>query len=252
MIKLDSPYATNIIESPNHDVREGCDVDILILHYTGMIDGPAAQKRLCDREAKVSSHYLVYEDGSITQLVSESRRARHAGVSSWRGITDINSRSIGIEIVNGGHEYECPDFPETQIESLIRLCHDIQSRWAIPQNRILGHSDVAPNRKRDPGEKFPWHRLYASGLGLWVSPSPIVDGPMLKSGETSSTVLELQEMLTEFGYHLALTGTFDAMTRDVITAFQRHFRPQRVDGIADPSTTMTLRHLIQANKEGAR
>src|SRR4051812_12150769 len=182
MTKPNSPVATDFIESPNHEVRVGDGVDILLLHYTGMSSGAAAQERLCDAEAKVSSHYIVHEDGLIIQLVDESRRARHAGVSSWLGWTDINSRSIGIEIVNGGHDYDCPPFPDRQIDAVIRLSRDIRSRWPIPQSGVLGHSDVAPSRKRDPGERFPWDKLHMEGVGLWVAPEPIGAGPQLQSG----------------------------------------------------------------------
>lgn len=250
MTNSDSSHVAHVVASPNHDVRAGDVVDILILHYTGMASGAAAEARLCDPEAKVSSHYLVYEDGSITQLVAEARRARHAGVSSWHGWTDINSRSIGIEIVNGGHDYDCPEFPDAQIEAVIRLCHDIRSRWVIPPDRVLGHSDVAPSRKRDPGEIFPWGRLHAAGLGLLVAPEPIVVGPRVGPGDTGAAVLELQQLLARYGYGVPATGTFDAVTRDVVTAFQRHFRPARVDGIADPSTVATLRKLLQAAATG--
>ena len=233
-------------------LRVGDDVDMLLLHYTGMSSGAAAQERLCDPEAKVSSHYIVHEDGLIIQLVDESRRARHAGVSSWHGLTDINSLSVGIEIVNGGHDYHCPPFPDPQIDAVIRLCRDIQSRWPIPQSRVLGHSDVAPDRKRDPGERFPWDRLYREGIGLWVAPEPIGAGPELKSGDSGDAVSGLQEQLSDYGYGIPATGIFCELTHDVVMAFQRHFRPLRVDGAADVSTLATLHRLLLARDNVGR
>jgi N-acetylmuramoyl-L-alanine amidase len=241
--------------SPNHEERKGLAVDTLILHYTGMDSANAALDRLCDPAAKVSSHYFVHEDGRIVQLVSEARRAYHAGVSSWHGDADINSRSIGIEIVNGGHDFGCPDFPAAQIEAVIELCRDVQSRWPIPQQRVLAHSDVAPGRKRDPGEKFPWRRLAERGVGLWVEPEPMPDGPLsdgalLKPGDEGDAVLRLQAALADYGYGLDRTGQYDERTRDVVAAFQRHFRPQRVDGVADASMIATLERLCRAREEG--
>lgn len=241
-----SVFAAQFVASPNHDVRVGAEVDILVLHYTGMSSGKAAEQRLCDPEAKVSSHYLIYEDGRIVQLVDESRRARHAGVSSWHGWTDINSRSIGIEIVNGGHDYGCPLFPDVQMDAIIALCRDIQSRWPIPQSRVLAHSDVAPSRKRDPGEWFSWHDLHRHGIGLWIDPEPILAGPVLRPGDSGAAVSELQQQLAEYGYGISVSGAYCDVTRDVVTAFQRHFRPQQVDGAADISTLTTLRRLIAA------
>jgi N-acetylmuramoyl-L-alanine amidase len=252
MTEPNSPLAAHFIESPNHDPRVGDDVDMLLLHYTGMSSGAAAQERLCDPEAKVSSHYIVHEDGSIVQLVDESRRARHAGVSSWHGLTDVNSVSVGIEIVNGGHDYHCPPFPDPQIDAVIRLCRDIQSRWPIPQSRVLGHSDVAPDRKRDPGERFPWDRLYREGIGLWVAPEPIGAGPELKSGDSGDAVSGLQEQLSDYGYGIPATGIFCELTSDVVMAFQRHFRPLRVDGAADVSTLATLHRLLLARDHVGR
>ena len=143
---------------------------MVVLHYTGMKTGEEALARLCDAEAKVSSHYLVEEDGRIFRLVPEERRAWHAGKSFWRGDTDINSASIGIEIVNPGHEWGYRAFPDVQIDSVIALLSDIRERWEIPDGRILGHSDVAPSRKEDPGELFPWKRLAMAGHGLWFEP----------------------------------------------------------------------------------
>ena len=232
--------------SPNHDAR-AAPIDILLLHYTGMRSGEAACERLCDAGSKVSSHYLVYEDGRIDQLVPEARRAWHAGVSAWKGETEINSRSIGIEIVNPGHEYGYRDFPQAQIEALIALCRDIVARHAIPSERVLAHSDIAPARKQDPGERFPWGRLAAAGVGIWIEPTPISEGDALAPAQRGEDITMLQAMLMKFGYSAELTGLYDEATRDIVTAFQRHFRPARVDGIADGSTVETLRRLLTAS-----
>ena len=244
----DSPCASNFVASPNHEPRPASSVDIIVLHYTGMATANAAQERLCDPAAKVSAHYFVDEDGTITQLVAEAHRAYHAGVSSWQGTTDINSRSIGIEIVNGGHDFGCPDFPQLQIAAVIRLCRDLQTRWPIPQANMLAHSDIAPSRKCDPGEKFPWGILHRAGVGLWVEPEPILDGATFRMNDAGDAVGELQTALRSYGYGIDTTHTFDDAMRDVVMAFQRHFRPQRIDGVADRSTRETLERLLAARR----
>src|SRR5947207_12990061 len=165
--KADSKLAAHVVPSPNHDARTS-RIDILLLHYTGMQTAEEALARLTDRQASVSCHYFVHEDGRIDQLVRETRRAWHAGLSSWKGATDINARSIGIEVANPGHEYGYRDFPGVQIDGLIALCRDIFTRHSVRRERVLAHSDVAPTRKNDPGEKFPWARLAQAGIGLWV------------------------------------------------------------------------------------
>lgn len=233
--------------SPNHGERLSGPIDILLLHYTGM-PGPAeaALRWLCDPASQVSSHYFVFEDGRVLSLVAEERRAWHAGASSWAGETDINSRSIGIEIANPGHPGGLPPFPEPQITALIALCQGIVARHPIPPHRVLAHSDVAPGRKLDPGERFPWGRLAADGVGLWVDPAAIVAGPRLCEGDADASVSALQGLLALYGYGVEITGVFDARTRDVVAAFQRHFRPGRVDGVADHSTVETLRRLLAA------
>jgi len=219
--------------SPNHEERRA-PIDMLLLHYTGMETGEAARERLCDASAKVSAHYLVEEDGRILRLVPEERRA-------WQ--SDINSCSIGIEIVNGGHDFGYPDFAAPQIAAVEALCLDILTRHEIAPARVLGHSDVAPERKADPGEKFPWNRLAKAGIGHWVEPQEIVDGPVLQRGDRGDTVAELQFQLADYGYGIEVLGVFDAKTEAVVRAFQRHFRQARVDGIADVSTVATLRVL---------
>jgi N-acetylmuramoyl-L-alanine amidase len=220
---------------------------MILLHYTGMPTGEAALQRLTTAASKVSSHYVVFEDGRIVQCVPEGLRAWHAGVSAWAGDTDINSRSIGIEIVNPGHEFGYCDFPLRQIAAVISLCKSIITRRGpISADRILGHSDVAPSRKQDPGERFPWGLLSESGIGHWVRAAPLnLDGGTLKLGDHGEPVSRLQRTLRNYGYGIEETGSFDDATRDVVTAFQRHFRPARIDGVADPSTLLTLRALIE-------
>jgi N-acetylmuramoyl-L-alanine amidase len=241
--KSDSKSVTAAVPSPNHDARTA-PIDILLLHYTGMTTDEEALARLTDPEAKVSSHYFVYENGRMCQLVPEARRAWHAGLSSWRGASDINARSIGIEIANPGHQYGYRDFPDVQIEAVIALCRDIVGRRRIRRERVLGHSDVAPTRKDDPGEKFPWDRLAAAGVGLWVEPAPISPGRTLSANDRGTEVEELQRKLARFGYAAEISRLYDDNTRSVVTAFQRHFRPARVDGLADVSTRDTLTRLL--------
>lgn len=240
----DSFIVADVAPSPNVDERKGGPPDLLLLHYTGMQTGEAALERLTTAESRVSAHYVVFEDGRVVQCVPETLRAWHAGVSSWAGEADINSRSIGIEVVNPGHEFGYQDFPLRQIAALIALCRSILMRWPISADRVLAHSDVAPSRKQDPGEKFPWELLSESGVGHWVRAAPLnLDGVKLHPGDRGEAVMRLQRMLAAYGYGIAETGHYDDATRDVVTAFQRHFRQARVDGIADPSTLMTLRAL---------
>ena len=233
--------------SPNFGRRAaGKPVDILLLHYTGMPTAERALQWLCDPESSVSAHYFVFEDGRLVRLVNEEDRAWHAGKSFWAGETDINSRSIGIEIANPGHEFGYRAFPDRQIEALIRLCRDILSRHPIPPERVLAHSDVAPLRKEDPGELFPWDRLNAAGIGLYAPAAPIVDGPVVKLGDRGGGVANLKQRFRDYGYGLAAEPEFDAETEAVVRAFQRHFRQAWVDGIADRSTVETLDRLLAA------
>ncbi|NBN76993.1 N-acetylmuramoyl-L-alanine amidase [Microvirga tunisiensis] len=217
---------------------------MIVLHYTGMQDGESALQRLCDPRAEVSAHYLVEEDGAVLQCVPEARRAWHAGTSFWKGETDINSRSIGIEIVNPGHAWGYRPFPPAQVEAVIALVADIAARHAIAPWRILAHSDVAPERKDDPGELFPWDLLAARGLVHHVPPVPVSGGRFFQEGESGQPIEALQSMLAIYGYNIRVSGVFDAQTAAVVRAFQRHFRPERVDGIADASTIATLHQLL--------
>lgn len=234
--------------SPNFNDRKH-PVDMLVLHYTGMETGQGALDRMQDEAASVSAHYMIWEDGNIAQLVGEDKRAWHAGVSSWQGDEDLNSRSIGIEIVNGGHDWpqadgSLPPFPEAQIAALIELCQGILKRFDIPPSRIVGHSDIAPARKADPGEHFPWQRLAGAGIGLW--PAPGASGATmpgeteLKRGDKSPAVRALHEALTEIGYASPQADTFDEGTQACVTAFQRRWRPENVSGVADATTQSVL------------
>jgi N-acetylmuramoyl-L-alanine amidase len=238
-------YPLTFIEatSPNFNTRTA-PPDMIVLHYTGMQSGEAALARLCDAEAKVSSHYMVEEDGRIFRLVPEERRAWHAGKSFWKGATDINSASIGIEIVNPGHEWGYRKFPEAQIAAVIELVADIRTRWDVPDGRILAHSDVAPARKEDPGELFPWKRLAQEGHGLWFEPeaAPGVD---LTIGDEGPGVFVLQAGLHRLGYEPLPSGKYDDETATMVRAFQRHWRPEGVDGVADGETRARLMAILR-------
>lgn len=232
--------------SPNLGPRRGgMKPEVLILHYTGMENGKAAEDWLCSRESGVSAHYLVHEDGQIVQMVSEAARAWHAGKSIWNGVSDVNSLSIGVEIVNGGHDNGCPDFPEPQVEAVIALSRDICLRHRILPQNVLAHSDVAPGRKIDPGEKFPWDRLARAGVGHLVDPAPPDQDNVLATGARGERVQALQAMLALYGYGIEQSGVYDAATEIVVRAFQRHFRPARVDGVADGSTRDVLKRLLK-------
>ena len=245
----DSALVRYVRSSPNRDAR-ALSADILLLHYTGMTSTADAIERLRDPDAKVSSHYVVDEQGDIFQLVPETSRAWHAGLSSWEGEGDINSRSIGIEIANPGHGFGYPDFPEVQIAAVIALCRDIVMRHLVRPDRVLAHSDVAPQRKLDPGEKFPWERLHRAGVGAWIAPSPIRPGAVLTLRDSGPEVADLQAALRDYGYGIEANGVYDDLTEAVVTAFQRHFRTDCVDGRADQSTIDTLRTLLAARGRG--
>jgi N-acetylmuramoyl-L-alanine amidase len=215
--------------SPNQDARtEGVPVDILVLHYTGMRTADEALARLCDPAAKVSAHYTIGRDGRVFAHVPEDRRAWHAGVSYWSGESNINARSIGIELVNPGHEFGYVPFAEPQIAALIDLAQGILARHPIPAHRVLGHSDVAPARKEDPGELFPWSQLAEFGIGLW----PKANG----KGEANPSEL------ARFGY--GIPPHTDVPLDKVIAAFQRHFRPGEVSGRWDGECATALAALL--------
>jgi N-acetylmuramoyl-L-alanine amidase len=262
--------------SPNFDSRDGQTVDMLVLHYTGMKTAAEALERLCDPTAKVSAHYVVDEDGSIIQLVDEASRAWHAGVSSWRGHTNINQRSIGIEIVNPGHVFGYRTFPAAQMKSVVELCTQILARHAIPARNVVGHSDVAPARKQDPGELFDWALLAKHGIGLWpkasvgfynrfyrkwfssITASFLMDG---FGGIPDGTFItrdllenrtkpmfpcdEIQKLLSDFGYNCEVTGNMDVQTRNTITAFQRHYLPHQITSAWNRHSHATLVALLK-------
>jgi len=231
--------------SPNFgERRDGLKPSMIVLHYTGMGTGQEAQNWLCSPDSQVSSHYLVHEDARVVQMVSENMRAWHAGAGSWHGQTDINSRSIGIEIVNAGHP-EPPEFPDVQIETVIALMRGILSRHKIEMSNVIGHSDMAPGRKIDPGEKFPWKRLADAGLALFVDPEPVQGDRFFSLGEKGEPIEALQAMLALYGFDQHVDGFFDERTKTHIEAFQRRHRPQKIDGVADVSTIMTLRNYLQ-------
>jgi N-acetylmuramoyl-L-alanine amidase len=271
----------NIIEgpSPNHDPRaDGAAVDILVLHYTGMRTAEEALSRLCDPQAKVSSHYTIDRDGTVYRHVAEELRARHAGVSYWAGVWDVNSHSIGIELVNPGHEFGYIPFAEAQIDALIDLSRGILARHpAITPSRVVGHSDVAPNRKEDPGELFPWAKLAQHGIGLWPMtranppleggskfarrisargesdqqhPPPIPSRAALAKESASPSRGEAEMIsifannLRRYGYGVPPDPEWPLV--DVIRAFQRHFRPSCIDGIADAECAAILDALLTA------
>jgi N-acetylmuramoyl-L-alanine amidase len=221
--------------SPNHGPRPTPSrVDLLILHYTGMTSAAAALDRLCDPAAEVSAHYLIAEDGTAWQLVEETRRAWHAGRGFWAGASNINDRSIGIELVNPGHEHGYRPFPEPQIAALERLCRAILARHPIAAERVLGHSDIAPERKTDPGELFPWERLARAGIGLW--PDFAAGDALADAGDIRAA----QRRLARIGYDARLTGRLDAATRAILTAFQRHWRPEDCAGGLDAETARRI------------
>ncbi|MGI9381342.1 MAG: N-acetylmuramoyl-L-alanine amidase [Methyloligellaceae bacterium] len=246
-LKTDSPFADIFIPSPNFEPRKGePGIDLLLLHYTATETSTEALQWLTNSESKVSSHYLIGENGGVVQMVHEKDRAWHAGDSYWDGEADINSCSIGVEIQNLGHDHDLPDFPDVQMTAVVRLCLDIVSRHKIPPHRVLAHSDVAPHRKRDPGECFDWARLYRAGIGLWVAPSAPVDDVICQIGDSSDAVREIQSILTRVGYKVNQSGTYDEETEQAVAAFQRHFRQQRVDGAVDQSTRETMDRLLSA------
>lgn len=231
--------------SPNFGERKDGKIPrFVILHYTGLETAEEAIAILKNPERAVSAHYLVHDDGRIIQMVSEKARAWHAGKSFWKGESDLNSASIGIEIVNTGVLHDFPDFPQAQIEAVIRLCQDITKRHQIEPHCVLAHSDIAPGRKIDPGQNFPWDALYAAGVGHYVEPVPIKGGRFFQRGESGQPVEALQSMLALVGYEITIDGVFGEETESVINAFQRHFRRHKVDGVADVSTIETLYKLL--------
>ena len=248
------------LPSPNFNDRKH-PIDMLVLHYTGMETGQSALDRMRDEAAGVSAHYMLWEDGRVVQLVGEDKRAWHAGVSKWQGDEDLNSRSIGIEIVNGGHDWPLegnvlPPYPEVQIEALIELCTGILERWEIPDSRIVGHSDIAPMRKQDPGEHFPWERLARAGIGLCPQANPTFSptsdakakidkepgliGRGLSRGDAGKSVSRMQTMLADIGYDVPRSEQYDEQTEACVRAFQLRWVQDRVSGEVDLATLQRI------------
>jgi N-acetylmuramoyl-L-alanine amidase len=267
----DSALVDHLRPSPNFGARAaGKTIDMVLLHYTGMPAGRGldtaerAIRWLETPAAQVSAHYVVAEDGRITQMVAEAARAWHAGRSYWRGETDINSVAIGIEIAHPGHAFDpaaLPDavageavaphpgygpFAPAQIARVIALVADIVARNRLDPARVFAHSDVAPARKMDPGERFPWKEFFNQGFGTWVEPEPVSADSGLAYGDSGADVAAVQDLLGCVGFRIPPGGTFDETTQHAITAFQRHWRPERVDGRADRSTVATMRRLVAA------
>lgn len=242
--------------SPNCDDRippEGHDrpvIDTVILHYTGMDTAEAALERMCDAGAEVSAHYMIDEEGRTFELVPPEKRAWHAGVSSWQGREGLNHTSIGIELVNPGHELGYPDFAEAQIQSLLALLRRLQERFNIPSNRYLGHSDVAPDRKADPGEKFPWQRLAKEGFGVWLTSgcdATLTNKKTIiaKKGMMGSEIASLNKLLVLAGYSVPVNEEFSQMTVDALIAFQRHWHQESVHGYLDEDTLLVLKDIAK-------
>lgn len=245
----DSPLVTRLHPSPNFEPRRhGLKPSILLMHYTGMPSCEKAIDWLSRPESRVSSHYVVDTEGNITQLVGEKMRAWHAGVAIWHGETDINSISIGIEIHNPGHGDNYCAFPDRQMQAVADLSREIIARWQIEPEGVLAHSDVAPGRKIDPGEKFDWAGLAAAGVGRWVKPVPA--GPLIAAHSrqaSEETIARIQKLLASYGYGIKIDGRLGTRSRHVLSAFQLHFRPERVDGVIDASTIATLERLLEAS-----
>ena len=260
MFAADNQHVAEVVPSANiNERRNGLGPEILVMHYTGLPTFQRSIDVLRDPRCEVSCHYVVDVDGRIVQMVEESMRAWHAGASSWHGERDINSQSIGIEIQNTGHTHRtgqnqkpgarqkpehAPDFPDEQMRAVEQLAADIIARHGIKPRNVVAHSDIAPGRKIDPGEKFDWQRLWSMGIGHWVPPEPLTPqdvghGP----GVQNDTIADTQAMLRAYGYGIEPTGVLDELTATVVAAFQRHFRPTRVDGRIDRSTRLTLMRL---------
>jgi len=228
--------------SPNFNDRAvGSRLAYVVLHYTGMRDAASALARLCEPTAQVSAHYLIERDGKIWQLVPDTKRAWHAGVSSWLGETDMNSASLGIELVNRGHQLGYENFPPAQIKACITLLQSLLKQHNIPPHNILAHSDIAPQRKEDPGELFPWQELAQQGLGLW---------PTAIQNTAPLAPTAARQLLQQIGYDCAPSGDYDPALRNTLLAFQRHWLPHNLSGLADASTSAMLQAVLAARVKG--
>lgn len=246
--KPDSVLVADLHPSPNIEPRKAAMTpSILILHYTGLPTVERSLDVLSRPDCKVSCHYVIDTGGRIIQMVAEDMRAWHAGLSYWAGETDINSASIGIEIQNPGHQNGYPDFPDVQMQAVIALSKDIVARHRMAPERVLAHSDIAPQRKVDPGEKFDWSRLYREGIGHWVAPEPLDPEDIgLGIGARGPIVGAAQALLSQYGYGVSQSGIFDPSLWFVLRGFQLHFRPQLANSRLDRSTFRTLERLVSA------
>lgn len=234
--------------SPNFNERPaGVSPSLVVLHYTGMPTAEDALARLCDADAKVSAHYVIEENGAVWNLVPEDKRAWHAGVSYWQGYEGVNDISIGIEIVNPGHEWGYRPFPEEQIAALTVLLADIHNRYSLKPWAVVGHSDVAPERKEDPGEYFPWQTLAEKGLGTWPRVAPPASGGKIiaRSGDVRDYLKLVQKRLQEFGYRIEPTGIFDPQMEKVVMAFRRRFLPRQLEPVWDEAAELILNDLMR-------
>jgi N-acetylmuramoyl-L-alanine amidase len=246
----DSPLTDIVVPSPNFGLRkDGKRPDCIVLHYTGMPTAEGAVAWLANPDSQVSAHYVIREDGAIIQMVAEAARAWHAGKGVWQGETDINSVSIGVEICNPGHpnsdpKEPYPDFPDHQLQSVFALTRNIVRRHRLNARRVLAHSDIAPRRKIDPGENFPWATLWTRGMGLYVEPSAIKSGKKLQVGDRGPDVMASKGLFAKLGFGIDDNDEFDTAFEFVIKAFQRHWRPERIDGVLDRSSLETLQRLL--------
>jgi len=234
--------------SPNFNERpDGVEIDTVVIHYTGMESFDKAFSRLCDKEAEVSAHYIIKEDGEIINLVHEGKRAWHAGVSSWRGRDNVNDYSIGIELVNKGHEFGYEAFPSRQMDSLLRLLEELMEKHPIQLRNIVGHSDIAPTRKEDPGELFNWELLVSYNLSVWPDlPQDIGSEALISPGDSGESVKDLQKRLSEFGYQINIDGEYGVETCYVVIAFCRRFAPTNISDVWHEQAEITLNSLLQS------
>lgn len=238
-----------IVKSPNFNDRPKgvSSINSLVMHYTGMKTAQEALLRLCDPSFKVSAHYMVYENGEIVNLVPDEKRAWHAGISCWRGKAGLNDSSIGIEIVNKGHEFGYEPFTDEQINSVIELSANLISKYNIEQRNIIGHSDIAPSRKQDPGELFPWKQLSSNNIGLWPKVKVLwkKNKILIKSGSEGVSVADIQSRLQKYGYHIRVDGNYGSKMEDVVTTFKRHFVPENLSSDWDKLSDCSLNKLIE-------
>lgn len=232
--------------TPNFDDRGGAVVDVLVMHYTGMRSAMEAFNRMCDPASQVSAHYMIDEDGSVVNLVPEDKRAWHAGISCWRGISSLNYTSIGLEIVNPGHEFGYREFPDVQMRAVTDLAKEIIQRHNIPARNVVGHSDIAPLRKQDPGELFNWMQLAEDGIGIFPA-TGFVWRPaeaLIEPGTENVATARVQGMLAEYGYHIRVDGHYGEKTEQIVKAFKRHFVPEQVNIIWDKLADKRLQKLL--------